>query len=92
MKNQQLRIGEIWRLEKKLNMREQSEGGKPKEGSLDIKPQCQTLSKAFEISRPTTKDSLRSLKEEAQTFVMEERISPADLALRKPYWWSDKRL
>ena len=58
------------RLKRKLNMREQSEGVKPKEGSLDIKPRCQTLSKAFEISRPTTKDSPKSLKEAAQTFVM----------------------
>ena len=56
--------------ERKLEIREQSEGGKPKEGSLDIRPRCQTLSKAFEISRPTTKDSPKSVKEEAQTFVM----------------------
>ena len=63
-------ITEIERSERKLDMREQSEGGKPKEESLDIRPRCQTLSKAIEISRPTTKDSPKSLKEEAQTFVM----------------------
>ncbi len=33
-------IMEIERSERKLDMREQSEGGKPKEGSLDIKPRC----------------------------------------------------
>ena len=60
-------ITEIERSERKLDMREQSEGEKPKEGSLDIRPRCQ---KAFEISKPTTKDSPKSLKEEAQTFVM----------------------
>ena len=76
---------EIERSERKLDMREQSDRGKPKEGSLDIKPRCQTLSKAFEISRPTTQDSPKSLKEEAQTFVMSERILPVDLALQKPY-------
>ena len=85
-------ITEIERSERKLDMREQSEGGKLKEGSLDIRPRCQTLLKAFEISMPTTKDSTKSLKEEAKTFVMQERISPVDLALRKPYWWSDRRL
>ena len=66
-------------------MSEQNEGGKQKEGRLDIRPRCQTLSKAFDVSRPTTKDSPSFLKEEAQTFIMQERISPADLALRKPY-------
>ena len=50
-------ITEIEWSERKLDMREQSEGGKPKKESLDIRPQCQTLSKAFEISRSTTKDS-----------------------------------
>ena len=63
-------ITEIERSERKLDMREQSEGGKPKEGRLDIRPRWQTLSKAFEISRPTTKDSPKSTKEAAQTFVM----------------------
>ena len=55
-------IMETERSERKLDVREQSEGGEPKEGSLDIKPSCQTLSKAFDISRPTTKDSPKSLK------------------------------
>ena len=63
-------IKEIERSERKLDMREQSEGGKLKEGSMDIKPRCQTLSKAFDISRPTTKDSPKSLKEEAQTLLV----------------------
>ena len=63
-------IMETERSERKLNMREQSEGQKLKEGGLDIRPRCHTLSKAFEISRPTIKDSPLSLKEEAQTFVM----------------------
>ena len=74
-------IMEIERSERKLDMREQSEGGKPKEGGLDIRPRCQTVSKAFEISRPTTKDSPTSIKEEAHTFIMQERMSPVDLAL-----------
>jgi len=60
---------EIESSERKLDVREQSEGGKVKEGSLEIGPRYQTLSKAFEISRPTTKDSPSSRKE-ALTFVM----------------------
>ena len=62
-------ITEIESSERKLDVREQSEGGKVKEGSLEIRPRYQTLSKAFEISRPTTKDSPSSHKE-APTFVM----------------------
>ena len=56
-------ITEIEQSERKLDLREQSEEGKLKEGSSDIRPRCQTLSKAFETSRPTTKDSPKSLKE-----------------------------
>ena len=62
-------IMEIERSERKLDMREQSEGGKVKEGCLEIRSRCQTLSKAYEISRSTTNDSPSSLKE-APTFVM----------------------
>ena len=63
-------ITEITWSERKLNAGKKSEGGKIKEGSLDIRPLCQTLSKTFEISRSTTKDSPKSLKEEAQTFTL----------------------
>ncbi|EJX03496.1 hypothetical protein EVA_08399 [gut metagenome] len=57
---------EIERLERKLEMRLQRRGVKPKEGSFANRALCQTLSKALEMSRATTKDSPKSLREEDQ--------------------------
>lgn len=47
--------------------REQSEEGKLKKGSLEIKS-CQSLSKAIEIRRITTLDSSKSCKENNKNF------------------------
>jgi len=47
----------------------QREGVKPKEGNLANRALSQTLSKALEMSRETKKDSLKSLREEDQTWV-----------------------
>ena len=48
-------IMEMERSGRKLDMRESRV--KEQKGSLDIRPRCQSLSKAFDISRLTEKDS-----------------------------------
>lgn len=55
--------------------------GKPKEGSLEFRPRRHILSKAFHISRDIIQDSLKSLKQDDQTLVKQERVKPTDLAL-----------
>ncbi len=50
-------------------MRLQREGVKPKEGSFANRDLCQILLKALEMSRATTKDSPKSLREEDQILV-----------------------
>ena len=50
-------------------MKVQREGQNPQEGSLEIKDVYQTLSKAFDIARPTSKVSSKSLKEDDQHFL-----------------------
>ena len=72
--------------ERKLSKREQIEGEKPKEGSLESNDLCQTRSNALEMSRATIKDSPKSLRAEDQIEVTYDNRSPVDLALRKPYW------
>ena len=53
--------------ERKLSKREQIEGEKPKEGSLESNDLCHTQSKALEIISSTTiKDSPKSLRAEDQ--------------------------
>jgi len=47
-------------------MRLPREGVKPKEGSFANRALCQTLSKALEMSKATTKDFPKSLREEDQ--------------------------
>lgn len=46
-------ITKMDRSERKMDVREKGEGGNPHEGSLDMEPQCQALSKALAISRTT---------------------------------------
>ena len=84
-------ITEIQWLQKELAVREQSEGEKPKEWRLEIRPWYRALSKVFEIWRAITKDSPKSHREKDQTFIIQERISLVDLALRKPYWSWERR-
>ena len=62
------------------------------EGTLEIIDLCQTLSKAFHMSRPTAKVSPKALKEDDQDSVRKARRSPVDRPLRKPYWQSERRL
>ncbi len=47
-------------------MRVQREGQNPKEGSLESKAVCQTLLKAFEMSRATAKVSQKHLRKDDQ--------------------------
>ena len=83
---------EIMWLDKKLEMSLQKEGVQLYAGSLANRALCQTLSNALEISRVTTNDSLKFLREDEQAWVRLERRSPVYLALQKPYWWSERRL
>ena len=53
-------------------MKLQREGEKSQEGSLEFKALCQTLSKAFDMSRATAKVSPKSLKEDDQDSVRKE--------------------
>ena len=46
---------------------------------------CQTLPKAFDMSRATAKVSPKPLKEDDQDSVRKVRRSPIDHPLRKPY-------
>ena len=62
------------------------------EGCLKIKDLCQTLSKAFDMSRLTAKISLKSLKEDDQDSVRKARRSPVDWPLWKPHLQSERRL
>ncbi len=57
---------EMERPERKQEMKVQSEGQNPKEGSLESKDLCQTLSKAFDMSRATAKFSPKLLREDDQ--------------------------
>src|ERR1700755_2017289 len=66
--------------------------GIPKEGSLEIKTLCQTLSKAFDMSSATAKDSPKPRRAEDQELESRERRSPVERSLRKKYWRSEKRL
>ena len=45
---------------------------------MEIKALCQTLSKAFDMSRATAKVSLKSLKEDDQDSVRKSRRSPVE--------------
>ena len=56
----------IKRLDKKPGMSLQKEGVKLQAGSLANRALCQTLSKALEISRATTNDSPKFLREDDQ--------------------------
>jgi len=58
---------EIERSERKLEKRLKRAGVKSKEWSLANRALCQTLSKTLEMSRATTKDSPKSLREENPT-------------------------
>ncbi len=82
---------EIERSERKLEIKEQREGQKPKEGSLESKDLCQTLSKAFDMSSATEKVSPKRLREDDQESVRRERRSPVERPLRNPYCRSDRR-
>ena len=62
----------------------------PKEGSLETKDLCQTLSNAFDMSKATAKVSPKSLREDDQDSVKKARRSPVDRPLRKPYWRTDR--
>ena len=64
----------------------------PLNGSLAIKDLCQTLLKAFDMSRPTVRVSPKSLKEDDQDSVRKARRLPVDRPLRKPYWQSERKL
>jgi len=59
---------------------------------LEIKALCQTLSKAFDMSRATAKDSPKPRRAEDQELESRERRSPVERSLRKPYWRSEIRL
>src|SRR6201990_1708005 len=61
-------------------------------GSLEIKALCQTLSKAFDMSSATAKDSPKPRRAEDQESESRERRSPVERFLRKPYWRSEIRL
>lgn len=61
------KITERVRPEKKLNMREQGEVGKPIKRSLEIRTQCHTVSIAIEMSGATTLDFTKTLKEDDLT-------------------------
>ncbi len=57
---------EIERPERKLEMKVQREGKNTKEGSLESKDLCQTLSKGFDMSKTTEKVSPKRLRENDQ--------------------------
>ena len=57
---------DIKRLDKKLEMSLHKEGVKPKAGSLTNRALGQTLSNALEMSRTTTNDSPKFLREDDQ--------------------------
>ena len=63
----------------------------PKESSLEITNLCQTLSKAFDMSRAITKVSPKSLREDDHVLDKNERRSTVERLLRKPYWQSERR-
>ena len=62
------------------------------EGSLEMKALCQFLSRAFDMSRTTAKDSLKPRRAEDQESESTERRSLVERSLRKPYWRSEIRL
>lgn len=66
-------------------------GGEPRKGSLEIKDLHRTPSHP-EISRTSKQDSPSSIGEEDHIRVREEGMLPVDLALWKPYWWSERKL
>ena len=66
--------------------------GIPKEGSVEIKALCQTLSKAFDMSSATAKNSPKPPRAEDQESESRKRRSPVERSLRKPYWRSEIRL
>ncbi len=82
---------EIERSERKLEIKEQKEGEKPKEGSLESKDLRQTLSKAFDMSSATEKVSPKRLREDDRESLRRDRRSPVERRLRNPYWRSDRR-
>ena len=52
---------------------------------MEIKALCQTLSKAFDMSKATAKVSPKSLNENDQDSDKRARTSPVERPLQKPY-------
>ncbi len=59
---------------------------------MESKDLCQTLSKAFDMSKATAKVSPKRLREDGQESVRKARRSPVERTLRNPYWRSETRL
>ena len=59
---------------------------------MEIKALCQTLSKAYDISSATAKDSPKPRRAGDQESESRERRSPVERSLRKSYWRSEIRL
>ncbi len=83
---------EMEQLERKLEMKERRERYNSWGGSLESKNLCQTLPKAFDMSKSTVEVSPKLLKEDDQELERKARRSPVEQPLRNPYRRSDRRL
>ena len=66
---------EMERSERKLDKSKQSEGGNPKEGSVESSDACHTRSKALDMSSATTQDSPNSLRAEDHKLIHHKIIN-----------------